>query len=138
MDISKWDPLKDVFHKRFYTTWDDFFPVPRNEKFNPAVDIYETTDKIIIKVEIPGVDKDKISIDLIDQKLIIKGERSITTEDESDHYYKKEIIYGSFERSFKIPINVKFDDIIAEYHDGILKINIPKPDVVKPKKIKIQ
>ena len=90
-----------------------------------------------MKAELPGVDKKDISIDLNGDTLTLKGERSSENEIKEDKYYHKERVYGNFERHFKLPENVDPEKITAEFKDGVLNIQIAKPELIKPKQITV-
>jgi HSP20 family protein len=146
MQLIKWNPTRDLFNLRhnMHSLMDDFF-YPRRRSFgdeglwnwNPAVDIYEDANSIEVKAEIPGMDKEGITVDVKDRILTLKGERSEDKEVNEDNYYRKERTYGRFERAFTLPADVKADDIKAEYKDGVLKVIVPKPEVQKPKQITV-
>jgi HSP20 family protein len=131
-------------HRPFSRLFDDFF-LPRTTTedgsltwgWNPVVDIYDNEDNIVIKAELPGVSKKDIEIDIKDRVLTLKGERSADNEVKEDNYYRRERTYGRFERSFTLPANVDPDKIKADYNDGVLKIEVPKPEDQKPKQITV-
>ncbi len=102
----------------------------------PTVDISETDDAFIVKAELPGVEKDDVSVKIEDGVLTIKGEKKSEIEDEQKH--RIECTYGSFVRSFTLPQATKSDSIKAEYKNGILNLTIPKSEEVKPKEIEIK
>jgi HSP20 family protein len=105
--------------------------------WHPAVDVYDKEDRIVIKAELPGVDKKDVSVDLKDRVLTIKGERKAENEVKEEKYYRRERSFGKFQRSFHVPAQVDADKIEAEFNDGILKVEIPKPEKHKPKKINV-
>ena len=105
--------------------------------WNPAVDLYEKDDHFVIKAELPGVDKKDISIDLNDRVLTLYGERSYENEVKEENYYRKERSYGKFQRAFTLPADVDSDKIKAEFQDGLLQIEVPKPEQQKPKQVTI-
>ena len=105
--------------------------------WNPAVDLYEKGDHFVIKAELPGVDKKDISIDLKDRVLTLSGERSYENEVKEENYYRKERSYGKFQRAFTLPSDVDSDKIKAEFKDGLLQIEVPKPEEHKPKTVTI-
>jgi HSP20 family protein len=105
--------------------------------WNPVVDIYDNEDNIVIKAELPGIDKENINVDVKDGVLILKGERSSDNEVKKDKYYRRERMFGKFERAFNLPADVDPDKIKADYTDGVLKIDIPKPEERKPKQITV-
>ena len=146
MQPIKWNPAGDLFSLRRHMNglFDDFFYPTRkmvNDEslwnWNPAVDIYEDGDRIVVKAEIPGMDKDGITVDVKDRVLTLKGERSEDREVNEENYFRKERTYGRFERAFTLPADVKTDEIKAEYRDGVLKVMVPKPEKQRPKQITI-
>ena len=106
-------------------------------RWNPAVDLYEKDDYFVIKAELPGVDKKDIAIDLKDRVLTLSGERSYENEVKEDSYYRRERSYGKFQRAFTLPAEVDSDKIKAEFKDGLLRIEVPKPEEQKPKQVTI-
>ena len=146
MELVRWNPMRDMFSvkHRMNRLMDDFFmPSPnfRREStawdWNPSVDIYNEDNHIVLKAELPGVDKDNINIDVKDRVLTLKGERSSDNEVKEDNYYRRERSFGKFERRFSLPENVNADDIKADYKDGILRVEIPKPVAEQPKQITV-
>jgi HSP20 family protein len=105
--------------------------------WNPAVDLYEKDDHFVIKAELPGVDKKNIAIDLKDRVLTISGERSYENEVKEESYYRRERSYGKFQRAFTLPADVDSEKINAEFKDGLLQIEVPKPEQQKPKLVTI-
>ena len=105
--------------------------------WNPAVDLYEKNDHFVIKAELPGVDKKDIAIDLKDRVLTLSGERSHENEVKKENYYRKERSYGKFQRAFTLPSDVDSDKIKAEFKEGLLQIEVPKPEQQKPKQVTI-
>lgn len=146
MQLMKWNPARDIFSLRHNMNglFDDFF-YPRRKTFeneglwnwNPAVDIYEEENNIVVKAEIPGMDKDAITVDVKDGVLTLKGERTDDNEVKEDNFYRKERTYGRFERAFTLPTDVNTEEISAEYKDGVLKVTVPKPEKQKPKQITV-
>ena len=146
MQLVKLNPVRDMFsvRNRMNHIFDDFFyPTNRDEvessmgRWNPVVDVYDNDDSIVIKAELPGIDKEGIEIDVKDRVLTLKGERSSESEVKDDNYYRRERSFGKFERAFTLPADVDPDKIKADYTDGVLKIDIPKPEEKKPRQITI-
>jgi HSP20 family protein len=146
MDLMRWNPARDVFswRNRMNRLFDDFFvPAQKEEEdgslwsWNPAVDVLDKDDHLVITAEIPGVDKKDISVDVKDRVLTLRGERSSDNEVKEENFYRRERIYGKFERSFTLPAEIDPDSIKAEYKDGVLKIEVPKPEGHKPKQITV-
>ena len=108
--------------------------------FVPAVNTREADDAYYVEVDLPGVKKEDISIDVKDNVLTISGERKVEEERKEDEFYRVESFYGKFERSFSLPEDVDADKIEAEAKDGVLTVKIPKAQSVDkaPKKIEIK
>ena len=108
--------------------------------FIPTVNTRETDKSYLIEVDLPGVKKSDINIDVNDNILRISGSRTQSKEREDDEYYRVESRYGKFERSFTLPEDVDANKISAKSKDGVLSVVIPKAAVVQkaPKKIEIK
>ena len=146
MQLVKFNPVRDIFslRNRMNHIFDElFYPVNRDQaelsmgRWNPVVDVYDNDDSVVIKAELPGIEKEDIEIDVKDRVLTLKGERSSENEVKDDNYYRRERCFGKFERSFTLPADVDPDKIKADYKDGVLKIDIPKPEEKKPRQITI-
>ncbi len=134
-------PNRDIFGKRFSDIMDEFFNdavATRQHSFAPSIDISETDKQYLIDVEVPGVDKKDIELNIENNTLTISGERKFEKEEDGKHYHRVESSYGSFSRSFTLPENVKDDSIQATYNNGILNITIDKSEQKMKKQIKIK
>ena len=146
MNLIKWNPWREMptLSGRFNRLFDDpFFHIDRMVddsdlgRWNPAVDLYEKDDHFMIKAELPGVDKKAIKIDLKDRLLTLSGERSYDNEVKEENYYRRERSYGKFQRAFTLPADVDSDKISAEFKDGVLQIEVPKPEEKQAKQVTI-
>ena len=146
MNLVRWNPWNEMpsIRDRFNRLFDDnLFPVDRSEKtlglsaWNPSVDIYEDDDNIVIKAEIPGVEKDAIHVDVKGRVLTLKGERRNESEVKEDRFYRREMSYGRFERAFTLPAEADPEKIKADFKDGVLKVKVPKPEEHKPRQITV-
>jgi HSP20 family protein len=146
MNLVKWNPWREMptLPGRFNRLFDDpFFHIGQMADdsdlgvWNPAVDLYEKDDHFMIKAELPGVNKDDIKIDLKDRLLTLSGERTYDNEVKEENYYRRERSYGKFQRAFTLPAEVDSDKIKAEFKDGVLEVEIPKPEEKKAKKVTI-
>jgi len=106
--------------------------------WTPAVDIAEKQDEYIVKMELPGVNKDDVKINLESNILTIKGEKKQEKEEMEKNLHRIERSYGSFQRSFTLPTTVKSDKIDAVFKDGVLSISLPKAEEAKPKQIEVK
>ena len=113
---------------------------PQNavEGWKPDLDLKETPEAYILKVEIPGIDPDDIDIQVSQDSLQIRGERREEEKREGENWHVVERSYGSFFRTIDFPSNVQSDAVEAETEDGILTLTIPKSTDRQPKKITVK
>jgi HSP20 family protein len=104
----------------------------------PAVDVFEEKDDIVVKAEIPGMDKDNIQVNLTDHTLTIKGEKKKEEEVKEENYYRSERSYGSFFRTLELPKDVHADKVKATFKNGVLEVRMPKTEEAKAKEIKVK
>ncbi len=102
--------------------------------FTPLLDVHETEDEYLVKIDLPGVKSEDVNVEVNDSVLSISGAR---VADEAGTAQLVERPYGSFTRTLTLPQGVDSDSIEAGYHDGVLELRIPKPVERKPKKITI-
>jgi HSP20 family protein len=105
--------------------------------WSPAVDIFETEGEIVVKAELPGMERKDIALNLENNVLTVRGERRFAKETKDENYHRIERSYGTFSRSFSIPATVDEEKIRADYREGVLKIVLPKKEQAKPKQIRI-
>jgi HSP20 family protein len=106
--------------------------------WTPALEMYEKSDKFIVRLEVPGLKKEDIDISFTGDTLTVTGERKIESEVKDEDYYSCEFSYGKFSRSLTIPSGVKAEKVEASYENGILEITLPKAEEAKPKKVEIK
>ena len=106
----------------------------KNNNWVPQFEVRQNNDSYQIFAELPGMSKKNINVEVVDNVLIISGEKSKSDEDQS---YYSEISYGKFHRTFNLPDNILDDKVSAKMKDGILAIYIPKVEEVKPEVKKI-
>ena len=147
MALVKWDPFRDVaeLQNRINRMFDDSFGPSRDREdevnmcaWRPAVDIYETETGVILSVDLPGVGKENVAVEVKDNILTLKGERFPKTEINQEAYYRQERCYGTFQRSFTLHHNIQPNLIKATFKDGMLEIEIPRPEEEQPKQITVK
>jgi len=117
-----------------------FFNVGNYESdtvWSPKVDIIDNDDSYELKAELPGLKKKDINISVEDGTLTISGDKKMEEEKKEKNYHLRESYYGKFERSFRLPKDVEYDNIKAEFNDGVLDVRIPKSEKAKPKQISV-
>jgi HSP20 family protein len=144
MDLSRWETdmermMEDFFGRRTRPWWPErWFRTEGMEVTAPAVDLYEEKDDIVVKAELPGIDKDNIEVNLTDHTLTIKGEKKKEEEIKEENYYRSERSYGSFVRTLELPKDVRTDKVKASFKNGILEVRLPKTEEAKAKEVKVK
>jgi HSP20 family protein len=145
MNIVRWEPLTDLVTLRQAMDRlfeDSFVKVPHGGDGTiaaiPTVDIFEDKDKVGIKASMPGVKPEDIDINITTDGVVIKGEAKSETETKEANYVRRERHYGTFERSIALPQGLKIDKAEATMENGVLTLEIPKAEEVKPKTVKIK
>ena len=134
-------PSRDIVGKRFSDIMDEFFNdalSTRQSSFAPSIDISETEKQYIIDVEIPGIDKKDIELNVDNNTLTISGERKFEKEEDGKQFHRVESHYGTFSRTFTLPDNANTESINATYNNGILNITVDKSEKSLKKQIKIK
>jgi HSP20 family protein len=112
-------------------------PASMQEGLSLKVDIYEKDDTVVINAELPGIAKEDISVDIKGKLVTLGGERKSDEEINEENCYRRERRYGKFERTFNLPFEVNSETVKASYDNGILKLEIPKPEEQVVKKVTI-
>jgi HSP20 family protein len=145
-NITRFDPFSEMVSLRsaMDRLFEDSFVSPLTWRtvangtgINPAVDVHETDDDIVVTAALPGIKPDDLDVTITGQNLALRGELKADETVEHDQYIYRERRFGSFNRSFQLPVRVDGDRADASFSDGILTLRIPKADEVKPRQIRI-
>ena len=152
--LERWRPSREL--DRFRSEFEDlierfgfdrdwFGRLPGREFFadwqtaaRPAIETRVEDGKFIVHADLPGIDPKDVDIKVVGDVLTIKGSREDKRETKKADYFRREIRYGSFERSISLPEGIKAEDLKATYHDGVLELSAPMPKEAMPKEVKIQ
>jgi len=144
--MSQWNPLQDlmVLQDRMNRLFEDATqrraqPGEAGDEFEradwtPVADIYETDSGYMIAIDLPGIKRDDIEIDIDDNRLLVKGARAI----DDSRSRRSERPRGKFLRSFSVPASIDQNKIGADYKDGVLQIRLPKRAEQKAQKIEVK
>lgn len=105
---------------------------------SPQVDVHQTDDEIVVTAALPGMKSEDLDITITGQHLTLRGETAADDEIKREQYLFRERRYGSFSRSFELPVRVQGDQATASFTDGVLTLRIPKAEEVKPRQIQIR
>lgn len=142
--LTRWDPFQDMLSLREAMNQlleDSFVKMPISARgatgFVPALDLSETADAFIIDAAVPGLKAEDLNVTLENNILTISGEVRDEREQKDRNYHRIERRFGSFQRSVSLPNTVKADEINATLKDGVLHLEIPKAEEVKPRRISV-
>ncbi len=154
MTIERWHPFKELetMRREMDRLWEEFFPRTRREVVGspwrrlqaeegaavPPVDVIDTGEEILVKAEMPGVDRDHVDISINENTVNIKGDLREEKKYKEEDYYIAERSYRSFARSITIPVKIDANKVKASLKDGILELHLPKAEETKPKKIQVE
>ena len=148
--LTRWNPLREMedmqrrmsslfdwspFRRSNLTAEEENITVP---EWAPLVDIAEDDREYLIKVELPEVHKDDVTVTVESGTLTISGERKAEKEQQGRRFHRVERYYGRFERSFSIPDDATADDVKAEFKDGVLRVHLAKSEKARPKQIEVK
>jgi HSP20 family protein len=142
MAITRWDPFRDVIalqnrvNSLFREMNEGDNPLT-TASFVPAVDIYEDAKKVVLKLEVPGMEEKDLDIRVENNTLTVKGERKLEKDEKEENFHRIERRYGSFYRAFTLPSTVDTENVQASYNAGILKLELNKKPEAQPKQIKV-
>lgn len=145
MAVSRWDPFRDLMsiqselNRLFGRTYGgEGGETVRGAAWAPPLDVYETGDRFVINIELPGVSADHVDISVEDSTLQITGERRFYEGVAEDSFHRVERRFGTFGRTLALPSNANLEAIEASFDAGILTIEVPKAEEAKPKKVQIK
>jgi HSP20 family protein len=143
MAINRWDPFREVvaLQNRMNTLFGNMNNENENPlttaSFVPAVDVYEDDKKVVLKLEVPGIEEKDLDVRVENHTLTVKGERKFEKEEKEENFHRIERRYGSFYRAFTLPSTVDTENVAATYNAGVLKLELKKKAEAQPKQIKV-
>jgi HSP20 family protein len=148
--IMRWDPFEEAgtLRRAVDRLFDDVLlggRAPRTATnglpaaaWEPAVEMYETGDEVVVRAEMPSVDPSNVEVTVTGDTISIKGSVRREEDKKDRSYYRRELRYGSYVRTLPLPVEVKGGDAKATYKDGVLEVKIPKSERAKPATVKVQ
>jgi HSP20 family protein len=103
------------------------FAAPRAINWSPGIDVFEKDNRLITKIDLPGMKKEDVKVEVTDGHLAISGERTNETEEKKDNVYRCEREYGSFYRAVPLPEGVKLEDVKVTFSGGVHEVSVPLP-----------
>jgi HSP20 family protein len=145
-DMVRWDPFSDLvsiqdeLNRLFGRTFTGSELTRRSAAgtWMPALDVFETDDKLIAKMDLPGIDPNEVEVSVEDSTLTVSGKRELTSETNEEDYHRIERRYGAFTRSIALPQTADAEKVQASFDKGVLTIEIAKTEKARPKKIHVR
>jgi HSP20 family protein len=144
MALSKWEPFESLtalqreMNRMFERFFDDGSTRLGERALEPAIEVADTPDAVVVKAQVPGVPKDQLHLTITEDAMTLKGEIREEEKKEGKNYYRRELRYGTFERTIPLPVAVQAEKATADLKDGILAVTLPKRETAKAKQIPIQ
>lgn len=135
--FREWQRLQRQMSRLFEGTFGPYL-APWRPGVYPLVNISEDQDHFYVRAELPGIKPEELEITIHDGNLILRGERKIPGEEKEVNYHRRERESGFFRRVVHLPGPVNPEKVTAAYKDGILTIQVAKPEEIKPRKIKVK
>lgn len=147
--LIRWEPMTDLtrLRREMNRLLEDFFGdtaeerVPAEMTRIPTVDVVDRDSDVVVRAEMPGIDKDQIQLQATPEVLMLRAEMTKESEEKKENYLRRERRVGRYERVVPMPAEVKPDGVKAHYHDGVLEVTLPKSEQAKsrqPVKINIE
>jgi HSP20 family protein len=122
--------------------WPSLRTRPETERATwcPEIDVFEKGNHLVTRIDLPGMKKEDVKVEVTDSQLTISGERKSEAEEKKQDFYRCEREYGSFYRTVPLPEGVKVEDVKASFSDGVLEVSVPLPAKaeIKARKVEIQ
>ncbi|HEV2357328.1 MAG TPA: Hsp20/alpha crystallin family protein [bacterium] len=140
----RWDPFEDLGLRRSMDRVFDelLMRTPRRtlapKEWEPPVEMFETNNEVIVRIELPNIDPKQVEITVSEDTVTLRGETKHEEEQKERNYYYRELLYGAYSRTLRLPTTVKGVEAKAVYKDGVLEVKIPKAVHVKPVPVKVQ
>ncbi len=145
MALVRWQPtqlfdLRTEMNRMFdpFRSNEPASEAPGPTAWRPSVDISENQNEYLITADLPGVNREDLTVTVTEGRLTLRGERRQTTEENNGSVHRVERLSGTFARSFDLPGAVNVDGIAATYRDGVLAVTVPKAEEAKPKQIEVK
>src|SRR6266511_4413920 len=129
--LTRWDPFQDMLSLR------EAMNQLMEKSFVPALDLSETAEGYLVEAALPGLKPEDVEITVENNVLTIKGETHQEVDDKQRNFHRVERRFRSFQRTIGLPTTVKADQIQASLTNGVLRLEIPKAEEVKPRKISV-
>jgi HSP20 family protein len=144
-ELQPWNPFREM--DRFRREFDDLFDrllggttleIEPASPFAPVVECFVENGKLTIRADLPGVDPKDVDVTVMGDMLTLRGKRQESHEERARNFFQREVRYGSFQRTIRLPEGLHADDIKASYKNGVLELTAELPREISGRKVPIQ
>jgi HSP20 family protein len=132
------DPFEQLQRELEHMLDTAFGSVGQRTGLYPAVNVFDQGDAFVVKAEVPGVEPNRVQIEVEDDTLTLRGERSFSEPNRDAAYHRRERGEGQFRRVVRVPGRLAAEEAKAQYRDGVLTVTIPKAREARPRRVEIQ
>ncbi len=140
LDVSRWDPFGELdrLNRQLSTYLDSWRQLPTllGDVFTPLADVEETDDAYLVEIELPGVDKDDVDIEIAGRRLTVDGERK--EKERVGILRRRERVVGRFHYEVTLPGDIEEDSVEAHLEEGVLTVRVAKPASERPRRIEVR
>ena len=147
-NLTKWDPFRElrdaadringIFGRTYTAAEGNDREALTQADWSASVDITEDEANYLIEVELPGVEKEGVSVSVENEVLTIRGERKFEREENGAKVHRIERSFGCFQRTFRVPDNADGEAVVAAFKNGVLTVTLPKTEKAKPRQIEVE
>lgn len=144
MALIRWEPFREMeqIQREMNRLFDQVSPTSMQQReggpsFIPSAEMHENSEAIHLRLEIPGMDAKDLDVQVTAEAVLVSGERKSEHKSEDGGMTRTEFRYGKFQRVIPLPTRVQNDNVVAEYKDGILNLNLPKAEADKNRVVKV-
>jgi HSP20 family protein len=137
--LATWRPFRSLIRRddMFEDLFRELFRAPEAGPLEPSAEVAESDGDVIVKLEVPGVEKHQLHVSVTEDAVTVRGETRKETEEKRKSYYRQEIRYGAFQRTMSMPADVDPAKATAELKNGILKLTLPKAAQAKARRVDV-
>lgn len=140
--LTRWDPFRALRSREDVVDFDDLmrdlFGRGGEGVLEPAIEVSEADGEVVVKAAIPGVEKEQLHVSVEDDRLTVRGETRKEDEKKGKNYFRREIRYGTIQRSVTLPVEVDGEKAKAELKNGMLTVRIPKSSRARSRDVQVQ
>jgi HSP20 family protein len=137
-ELSNWHRDIDDLFRRFFPGDNEEIQQNSTASWVPTMEVFERDGQYVIRADVPGIDPKQVELSVLNDTLVLKGERKRSNEVKEKDYHYSETAYGRFERTLALPKGVDAEKIAAKFENGVLEVSVPLPQSAKLKKVPIQ